>query len=335
MSLATRVLLGLVAGLILGLFLAPAESGMAAGVVGWIEPIGGLWVNAIRMTVIPLLVSLLIAGIASAGTHSVAKIGGGALSWFVGLVAVSAVVGWLLAPPLLRMSGAESAQVMDVASGAVATSEVTLPPFRDWFVGLLPSNPVAAAVDGAILPLVLFSVLFGLAAARIDTELREKIEGHNILYRMNVIMKDFHFGAPDDYRCIAENPTADSVMEAAKDVPRSVHPAVWTRDTGEKVLHVSPWMAEGIENDETPEGNALLDAVSHDIFDRAKELSYWHHWKPTDMLIWDNWRVLHVVSGHHPQYQRRMQRTTIKGDYGLGYFEGGASNDNKILERTY
>jgi len=169
----------------------------------------------------------------------------------------------------------------------------------------------------------------------ISLELREKIEGHNILYRMNVIMKDFHFGAPDDYRCIAENPTADSVMEAAKDVPRSVHPAVWTRDTGEKVLHVSPWMAEGIENDETPEGNALLDAVSHDIFDRAKELSYWHHWKPTDMLIWDNWRVLHAVSGHHPQYQRRMQRTTIKGDYGLGYFEGGASNDNKILERTY
>ncbi|GGN57120.1 hypothetical protein GCM10011349_35350 [Novosphingobium indicum] len=169
----------------------------------------------------------------------------------------------------------------------------------------------------------------------ISPELREKIEGHNILYRMNVIMKDFHFGAPDDYRCIAENPTADSVMEAAKDVPRSVHPAVWTRDTGEKVLHVSPWMAEGIENDETPEGNALLDAVSHDIFDRAKELSYWHHWKPTDMLIWDNWRVLHAVSGHHPQYQRRMQRTTIKGDYGLGYFEGGASNDNKILERTY
>ena len=169
----------------------------------------------------------------------------------------------------------------------------------------------------------------------ISPELREKIEGHNILYRMNVIMKDFHFGAPDDYRCIAENPTADSVMEAAKDVPRSVHPAVWTRDAGEKVLHVSPWMAEGIENDETPEGNALLDAVSHDIFDRAKELSYWHHWKPTDMLIWDNWRVLHAVSGHHPQYQRRMQRTTIKGDYGLGYFEGGASNDNKILERTY
>jgi proton glutamate symport protein len=178
MSLATRVLLGLVAGLILGLVLSPAESGMAAGVVGWIEPIGGLWVNAIRMTVIPLLVSLLIAGIASAGTGSVATIGGRSLSWFVGLAAVSAAMGGLLAPPLLSLLGAGFGQsVMDVASSAATTSEVTLPPFRDWFTGLLPSNPVAAAAEGAILPLVLFSVLFGLAAARIDTELREKIVG--------------------------------------------------------------------------------------------------------------------------------------------------------------
>lgn len=169
----------------------------------------------------------------------------------------------------------------------------------------------------------------------LSPELRAAIEGRNVLYRMNVIMGNFHFGAPEDYRCLAENPNADEVMEAARDVPRSVHPAVWTRASGEKVLHVSPWMAEGIEGDETAQGDALLDAVSREIFALAKGLSYWHGWKPTDMLIWDNWRVLHAVSGHHPQYARRMQRTTIKGDYGLGYFEGGASSDNKILERTY
>ncbi|MFS0848361.1 TauD/TfdA dioxygenase family protein [Novosphingobium panipatense] len=169
----------------------------------------------------------------------------------------------------------------------------------------------------------------------LSPDLRDAIEGRNVLYRMNVIMNDFHFGAPEGYRCLAENPSSAAVMEVAKDTPRAVHPAVWVRDSGEKVLHVSPWMAEGIEGDETPEGDALLDRVSRAIFERAKELSYWHRWKPTDMLIWDNWRVLHAVSGHDPQYRRRMQRTTIKGDYGLGYFEGGASNDNRILERTY
>ena len=125
MSLATRVLLGLVAGLILGLALSSAESGLAAGVIDWIEPIGGLWVNAIRMTVIPLLVSLLIAGIASAGTSSVARIGGASLSWFVGLAAVSAALGGLLAPPLLRLSGATSAQVLDLAAGAIGSPRST------------------------------------------------------------------------------------------------------------------------------------------------------------------------------------------------------------------
>ncbi|MCT2397971.1 TauD/TfdA dioxygenase family protein [Novosphingobium mangrovi (ex Huang et al. 2023)] len=170
---------------------------------------------------------------------------------------------------------------------------------------------------------------------RLSPELREKIEHANVLYRMNVIMENFRFGRPADYTVHSERPSADAVMEASKDVPRSVHPAVWTRETGEKVLHVSPWMAEGIEGNETPEGGALLDAVSREIFALGKELAYWHAWKPTDMLIWDNWRALHAVSGHDPRYKRRMQRTTIKGDYGLGYFEGGASNDNKILERTY
>jgi taurine dioxygenase len=169
----------------------------------------------------------------------------------------------------------------------------------------------------------------------LSPQLRNGIEGRNVLYRMNVYMKDFYFGAPDGYRCLQENPYSKPVMDEAKGVPRAVHPAVWTRESGEKVLHVSPWMAEGVEDDETPEGHALLDAISQEIFAHAKTLGYWHEWKTTDMLIWDNWRVLHAVSGHDPQYGRRMQRTTIKGDYGLGYFEGGASSDNKILERTY
>ncbi len=184
-SLATRVFVGLLAGLAIGLVLSPADAGGAATVVSWIEPVGALWVASIRMTVIPLLVSLLIAGVASARTGAVAKIGGGAMAWFVALVAVSAAIGGLFAPPLLDLLGAGSARVADLGleatagagGAAAATTEITLPPFRDWFVGLLPSNPVAAAADGAILPLVLFSVLFGLAAGRLAPESRARIVG--------------------------------------------------------------------------------------------------------------------------------------------------------------
>jgi Na+/H+-dicarboxylate symporter len=60
-------------------------------------------------------------------------------------------------------------------AGTGSVSEVTLPPFRDWFVGLLPPNPVAAAADGEILPLVLFTVVFALAATRIEPPLRETL----------------------------------------------------------------------------------------------------------------------------------------------------------------
>lgn len=168
----------------------------------------------------------------------------------------------------------------------------------------------------------------------ISPELREKIEDRNIIYRMNVIMSTFRFGRPECFKVISEKDVVGAVQEAARDVPRAVHPAVWMRQTGEKVLHVSPWMAEGIEGEETPEGDALLDAVCREIFEKARDVAYYHQWKPTDMLIWDNWRVLHGVEGHDPKYSRKMQRTTIKGDYGLGYFEGGQTA-SEATEMSY
>ena len=63
--------------------------------------------------------------------------------------------------------------------------------------------------------------------------------------------------------------------------------------------------------------NSVL-LINHEI-----ESAYWHEWKLTDMLIWDNSRVLHAVEGCDPKYPRRVHRTTIRGDYGLGRFEGG------------
>jgi taurine dioxygenase len=57
---------------------------------------------------------------------------------------------------------------------------------------------------------------------------------------------------------------------------------------------------------------------------------YWHSWKPTDMIVYDNWRFLHAVSGHRPEYGRRVHRATIKGDYGLGRFESDRRGDRSL-----
>jgi taurine dioxygenase len=165
----------------------------------------------------------------------------------------------------------------------------------------------------------------------ISPELRDKIEDRNIIYTLNVDYSRMRFGVPENFSEIVPKPAVAQFNEDAKKMPRAIHPAVWTRQSGEKVLHVSPWMAEGLEGQETPEGDELLEAVCQEI--NRKVQPYFHQWSPTDMVIWDNWRMLHSVSGHDPSVPRRMQRTTIKGDYGLGYFEGGAEG-GPLLEMT-
>ena len=83
---------------------------------------------------------------------------------------------------------------------------------------------------------------------------------------------------------------------------------------------------------ENAEGDALYDAVVREF--EAKVQPYFHQWTLDDMVIWDNWRMMHAVSGNSPGHARFLHRTTIKGDYGLGYFEGGAKERHAALEMT-
>jgi taurine dioxygenase len=158
----------------------------------------------------------------------------------------------------------------------------------------------------------------------ISPELRERIEGREVLYAMDVILENLTYGRPPGFREIQASSGSKAVMEEYAGRPRAIHPAVWERATGEKVLHVSPWMAKGIVGMDGPEGDDLLHAISDEIVAVAETMSYFHRWSPTDMVIWDNWRVLHRVSGMAPEHARCMHRTTIKGDYGLGRFEAVA-----------
>jgi taurine dioxygenase len=156
---------------------------------------------------------------------------------------------------------------------------------------------------------------------QLSPELRSKIEKLNVIYTLDVRLSKMRFGKPEGFKAFAERAIVVENAREALTFPRAMHPAIWTRATGEKVLHVSSWMSVGLEHHEDPEGDALLEAVCQEI--NSKVHAYWHSWKPTDMLIWDNWRMLHAVEGNDPKHERRTQRTTIKGDYGLGYFEDG------------
>ena len=176
MSLTARVLAALLAGLAAGVAIAWSKSPALLSVVSAVEPIGALWVNAIRMTVVPLVVSLLFTGIASSSGHNIGRMGGRAVGWFVGLVAAGALFTAIVAPPLLSLADLDSAAFASLREGT-STAAVELPPFRDWIVNLIPSNPVRAAADGAMLPLIVFTAIFALAATRLENVHRDLLVG--------------------------------------------------------------------------------------------------------------------------------------------------------------
>ena len=146
-----------------------------------------------------------------------------------------------------------------------------------------------------------------------------KIEQLCAIYTLDVRQSQMRFGRYFETFGDTERDRANT--DESKIFPRALHPMVWQRPTGEKVAHFCGFSAVGIEGHENAEGEALFEEALQEMY-RVIE-PYWHKWEPTDMLIWDNHRVLHSVEGCDPKYERRMHRTTIKGDYGLGRFEHG------------
>ena len=176
---ALRTLLSLVAGLAIGVVISATSSNGLHAFATAIEPIGTVWVNAIRMTVIPLVVSLLIATIAEEKDfHAVGRLGGRAVALYAVILTTVALLTFLAAPPLFSVMtiDATSAASLRGASAAAGTAPA-LPSFASWLVGLVPANPVKAAVDGAMLPVIIFSVAFAAALARIEPERRAAATG--------------------------------------------------------------------------------------------------------------------------------------------------------------
>ena len=179
MSLAVKVFVALIGGLVLGLAIASSHSAALAGIVTVVEPVGTLWVAAIRMTIVPLVASSLIAGLGGASDPgSVGRIGARAVVLFVAFLAIGAVIAVLAGPPILAMFPVDPAAAELLRSSAarsstsVAEGAKQLPTVVQWISDLVPVNPVKSAADGAMLPLIVFSVAFGAAVAGIGAARR-------------------------------------------------------------------------------------------------------------------------------------------------------------------
>jgi Na+/H+-dicarboxylate symporter len=179
-SLTTRVLLGLVAGFLLGLALSSGSIPGAAGILAVLAPVGTIFINLIRMTVIPLVASMLVASVGSmSASGALGRIAARALVIAFALVSVTAVATVLIAAPLLGRLHIDhdAAMALRGPGGAItaASASAGSGALVQWVVDLVPPNVVKAAADGAMLPVILFSALFGVALARVDAVRREAV----------------------------------------------------------------------------------------------------------------------------------------------------------------
>lgn len=177
-----RVVIGLIAGLALGSAIGASHSAVALRAAGLLQPIGDVWINAIRMTIVPLVVALLFVGIAARdqrdGLTRLTIVTG---ATFVALLFFASIAALLIVPPLvddMKLS-AEAAAALRSTAQVGADSTVArvaqLPHFAAWVTSLVPSNVIKSAADGAMLPLIVFTVVFALAARRIDVTLRQAL----------------------------------------------------------------------------------------------------------------------------------------------------------------
>jgi len=175
-----RVLLALLIGLLVGAVAAGMGDGWRDPAVRIASAIGGLWLDALKMTVIPLIVALLVTGIV--GGADAARQGGVAaqsMLWFALLLTASAIFGAIVMPALLNIFPLPEAAAAALRTGLAGVDKEaaasSVPGLADFVRSVVPPNIFKAAADGAILQIVVFTALFAFALTRLPEEKRRPL----------------------------------------------------------------------------------------------------------------------------------------------------------------
>ncbi len=153
MKLTTKILLGLVAGIIVGLLLAGAPN----IATNYIKPFGDIFLNLIKMIIVPLVFASLVVGAASVGDiRKLGRIGGKTLAYYLVTTAIAVVIGLILGNLLVPGAGIE------IPTDATPEA-VEAPSIAQTIVGMIPSNPVTAMADANMLQIIVFALFIGVA----------------------------------------------------------------------------------------------------------------------------------------------------------------------------
>ena len=176
MNQAKRILGSLAVGILLGILSARYGSGWVENAISVAEPIGTMWLDALRMTIIPLIVSLLVTGIAaSAEAARASRLAFRAVILFMAVLWSGAIMSAFMTPFLLRLwpMPAEAADRLKTALTSSTDKVGEIPTLGQFLTSIIPTNPIAAAANDAILPLIFFTVVFAFALTRLPPAQRE------------------------------------------------------------------------------------------------------------------------------------------------------------------
>ncbi|MHA6718818.1 dicarboxylate/amino acid:cation symporter [Sphingomonas sp. RS6] len=174
MSQPTRILLSLLAGLAIGALMAAYSPATGLTVAAWAQPVGQAWLNALQMTIVPLVVALLITGVtATAEAAQAGRLAGRAIAMYVVLLFLSAAAAALLTPLFLQLAPLPQESAASLRAALAGAEKVgPVPPIGEFLAAIVPSNIVKAAVENAFLSLIIFALIFAFAVTRVAAESR-------------------------------------------------------------------------------------------------------------------------------------------------------------------
>ena len=172
----------LIAGFSLGIALRTFQAPWAAAAVEAVGAIGHIWVAAIRLTVIPLVITLTLAAIVGVSRGaSIGGLGGRALLLFVAMLVGAGLFAFAFTRPLLSLVPVDAETTASLRAGTTAAPDAAAPipepgTPREGLTALLPSNVFQAAASGDVLAVLLFTAFFGLAVSRLPPDRRDPLQ---------------------------------------------------------------------------------------------------------------------------------------------------------------
>ena len=179
LSLAWQILIGLVLGIAIGALLNHFSAEKAWWISNVLQPAGDIFIRLIKMIVIPIVISSLVVGIAGVGdAKKLGRIGLKTIIYFEVVTTIAILVGLVLANVFQPGAGIDMSTLgtVDISKYAATAAEVTHEhAFIETILNLIPSNIFAAMARGEMLPIIFFSVLFGLGLSSLNAELRDPL----------------------------------------------------------------------------------------------------------------------------------------------------------------